>query len=224
MAKYIILSFFLLCAIQTFAQDSLLVGKRYKEDQFYMNFTYNSLLNPPKEIIQNGLSIGIHMGYFYDYQFSVDGKWAMGLGLGYAYDKIHSNLVFSNSFDEFVIIPNNLKKRKIESHSIELPIELRYRTSSPVNYKFWRIYFGGKVAYTFLSKNVYELEGENFKIKHLPHFEKWQYGPQVSFGYNTWNIYANWNINPLFSKNNNDNTLKLNEITNLKVGLQFYIF
>lgn len=207
-----------------FAQDSLLVDKKYKEDQFYVNLTYNSLLNKPKEIVQNGLSMGVHFGYIYDYQLRKDGKWALGMGLGYAYDKFQSNLAFSKNEEKYFIITEDFSKNKIESHSIELPIEIRYRTSSPTVYKFWRVYFGGKISYSFSSKNVYKIDGNTTKTKPLAYFEKWQFGPQISVGFNTWNIYANWNIQPMFSKKADNELLKISPITNLKVGLQFYIF
>ena len=49
---------------------------------------------------------------------------------------------------------------------------------------------------------------------------KFQYGVYVSFGFNTWNPYIYYGLNPIFDK---DKTAVENNVTALNIGLKFYI-
>ena len=40
------------------------IDSLYREDQFYVNITYNALNNKPKDIFQNSFSTGINIGFF----------------------------------------------------------------------------------------------------------------------------------------------------------------
>jgi hypothetical protein len=224
MFKNLIVLVLFLLSISAFSQDSILIGKKYKEDQIYLRLTYNILLHKPKTIIQKGLSLGIHTGFIKDISLSENGKLALGVGLGYAYDKHQSNLFIDATESNFSLIEMDYKKNKFETHAIELPIELRFRTSTDTNYKFWRIYVGGKLAYNFAAKSVYKDENQQLKVSPLHTISKWQYGPQLSVGYSTWNLYMYWDAGSIFKEAPQIDTFDPNALTSLKVGLQFYIF
>lgn len=211
-------------AISGFSQDSLLVGKKYKEDQIYLSYTYNVVTNRPKEVIQKGLPIGIHTGFIKDISLNESGKLALGIGIGYAYDKYQLNFIMNDQGEPFEITTADYKKNKFETHAVELPIEIRIRNSSDVNYKFWRLYVGGKISYIFSSKYIYKLDTDKLKIQPVPYLNKWQYGPMVSIGYNTWNLNAYWNLNPVFKDAPSSDNFDPNELKSLHIGLQFYIF
>jgi len=49
---------------------------------------------------------------------------------------------------------------------------------------------------------------------------KFQYATYLTFGFNTWNAYIHYGLNPFFDKNK---TATENNVTTLKIGLMFYI-
>jgi len=228
MKNLCIFSFTLLFFVSSFSQDSLLVNQKYFEDQLYVGITYNILMNKPQDLQQKGISTGVNVGFLKDFPLNKKGSVAVAIGLGYGYNKYIQNMKIQNQLPEFSIIEDAYSKNKFETHAFEIPVELRFRKSLPSVYKFWRLYVGGKVSYVLYSRsyfeNTLEYANERIVINNLPNLKKLQYGPQVSFGYSTWNFYTYFNMGSLFDKNPATENIDIDELNSLKVGLQFYIF
>jgi hypothetical protein len=224
MSKKILGRIVLLFSINLMAQDSLLIGKKYREDQIYFNVTYNSIIKKPETLTQQGISLGFHTGFVRDIPLNEEGNFALGIGLGYAYDKYQSNLIYNAAENVYALAEEAFNKNKIETHAIEIPFEIRFRTSTPTEYKFWRVYLGGKIAYNVFTENVFKTVTILSKQHHVPFASSLQYGPQLTVGYNAWNLYAFWNSKPLFEKAPFSELPNPNELQNLKFGLQIYMF
>lgn len=213
------------CSI-IFAQDATVNAvsdSLYREDQFYASLNYNLLQNKPAGYNQYSFSTGLSLGFIRDFPISKNRHWALGLGLGYSYNNIKHNLIIQE--DEFDIAYNvngNYDKNKLVLHYLEFPLEIRWRNSTAESHKFWRIYTGFKVSYLFGNKSVYKFDGNEDLIRNNTDLNKIQYGPYLSWGYNTINFYAYYGLNPLFkdAKLSNGEDLKLN---NFNVGFIFYI-
>ena len=214
-------------------QDLNRSGSKYLEDQFYMGITYNFLLNNPTDFTQRNLSYGLHGGIIKDIPLNSTRTFAIGVGLGYAVNSYYSNMLASKSGDgiEYTIIKGDLivideeeirvKRSKIETHLVELPIEIRWRNSSAEEYKFWRVYSGIKLGYVFSSRS--KLVTEVNKASFInPDIRKFQYGLMFNFGYNTFNVHIYYALNNLFDDGVTfeEEDLKLKP---LRVGLIFYI-
>ena len=93
----------------------------------------------------------------------------------------------------------NYITQKINSHLylIEMPLEFRWRTSTPSDYKFWRVYTGFKLGYVLANSSKYKGNSRNIKISNIKDFNKFQYGLTLSAGYNTWNFYLYYGLNPI---------------------------
>lgn len=212
-----------------YAQDSLVVDtdERYREDQFYASISYNILSNVPDEVSQNGFSTGFHFGFIRDMPFNARRNWSLGLGLGVSTNSYNQDLIISEAADgfEFNIADEtigNVRKNKFTTYLVELPFELRWRTSTDTDYKFWRIYTGFKLSY--LVYNTSKLRSTNLEnnLSSIDAFNKFQYGLTLSAGYGTWNFQVYYGLNPIF-----DDTASLNgnpiDIKALKIGIIFYI-
>jgi len=68
------------------------VDSLYREDQFYVGFTFNLLWNTPPGINQSGFSGGFHLGYTRDMPINKRRNVAIGLGLGYSINTYGQNL------------------------------------------------------------------------------------------------------------------------------------
>ncbi len=197
----------------------------YLEDQFYLGITYNFLLDKPTDFTQRNLSYGLQGGIIKDIPLNSKRTFALGLGLGYAINSYYSNLVASE-MDNAILYEiargdSQVKRSKFETHSIELPLEVRWRDSTSEEYKFWRVYSGLKLGYVFGSRSKL-VTTENKTSFINPDVRKFQYGLMFNFGYNTFNIHIYYSLNNLFEEGIvfEGEDLKLKP---LRVGLIFYI-
>lgn len=227
--KYLSL-FLLLFSFAVFSQEDeggtvkTSVDSLYREDQFYANLTYNLVQGKPAGYSQRGFSTGIAMGFLRDMPLNKERNFSIAAGLGYSFNSLKHNLVISetalgNSYA--TVETGSFDKNKLELHYIDLPLEMRWRTSGPVSHKFWRIYTGVKLSYLLGSKSVYQNSAEKYKISGVQDLNKLQSGVYITAGYNTWNLYAYYGLSPIFKSGKIANEdLKLNS---LNLGIMFYI-
>ena len=225
MLRLVNLIYFLLFSILSYSQINE-VDDKYREDQIYFGVFYNSLINSPTDFNQNKFSSSINLGFIRDIPLNKSRNFGIGLGLGYSNSSFHNNLKFSNTNNQLdakiVSDLDSFTKNKWVLNELELPFEIRWRTSTPENYKFWRIYFGLKTSYIVSSKLKYESSSDNQTIRNLP-FNNFQSGFTLNAGNNTWNLGVYLGLQPLFDKEFTKNHINIKNIKQFKVGLIFYI-
>tara|TARA_B100000242_G_C43053646_1_gene492495 strand:+ start:2360 stop:3031 length:672 start_codon:yes stop_codon:yes gene_type:complete len=213
--------FFLINLNSIFSQQ--LGDDRYREDQIYISFYYNSLKNGFEKFKENKFSSSINFGFIRDIPLNKSGKFALGIGLGFGFNSYNNNLKINqiNNNLNFEFLENQIEydKNKFISSEIQIPMEIRLRNSSINTYKFWRLYAGIKYSRVLSSK--YKFDSENIKyhiddIQLNPH----KLGLTLNIGFNTWNIGLYKAIRPFFDKKNSNLSTDLEEF---KVGLIFYI-
>lgn len=215
MKKFTLLFLFLICVLHLNAQiDNSTVDSLYREDQLYVSLSYNLLQNKPESNGNSLFSGGFSLGYILDLPFNERRNVGLGIGIGYAYNS------YSSSFS-FDVEDKDYDTNRFKTQSIEMPIELRWRTSTTSNDSFWRIYGGFKMAYIFYSKSKLELDNNTIIIKNIDALDKLQYGFILSAGYGSWNIYGYYGLSPLFNNITVDGD-KLN-LKDFSLGLKFYI-
>ncbi len=200
-------------------KDSTFVDNKYLEDQLYFNLTYIHMLNLPDKISQSGFSFGLGGGFIKDFPLSKKRNIGLGAGLGYGLNNYYFNveLDVAEPTESDVTLKNN----KIILHTVEFPIELRFRNSTALKYKFWRFYPGVKVAYVF-AKNTSFSRSADFDVSDIIEINEFIYGLTFSAGYNKWNLHLYYGLNDLFSETV-ANDYKIN-ISDFRIGLIFYIF
>jgi hypothetical protein len=203
------------------------IDSLYREDQFYFSMTYNMFTDIPQGFRQNKFSLGLSGGFLRDMPINKKRTYAIAAGLGLSYQNYFQNLTISkdaagspvynvNSSDEFV-------SNRYRQYSVDLPIEFRWRNSTYESTKFWRVYLGVKLSYVFSNSSILD-DGENtYRINNNVSINKFQYGPYISTGYNTWNLYLYYGLSPLFKSD--ITTLSGEKVTmkSLNAGLIFYI-
>lgn len=220
---FISLSFF-----SVFSQsvpDFEAVDSLYREDQFYIGVTYNTLQNRPIGVTQNNFTPSFSIGILRDMPINIARNKAIAAGLGYSLNSYNQNLLISenNGNRQYSVIQDGtlFDKNKLTLHSIDIPIEYRWRTSVPETHKFWRIYTGLKLSYLFNTQSSYEDSQTSYSVTGNPDINKFQYGTYLSVGYNTVNFNIYYGLNPIFK------SAELNgraiEMTSLNFGFMFYI-
>ncbi len=207
--------------------DSVRIDKRYREDQFYLGVTFNLLTKKPVGVDQNGFSGGLHLGYIRDMPLNSQRNLALGIGAGLSMNTYNQNLFVGETPDEesiFRIIDGQITydKNWFSTYLVEAPIQLRWRTSTASTYKFWRIYTGLQLGYVYAYKFNFEQPGNQVVQTDVPEFDRYRMGLTFSFGYDTFNFFFYYNINPFFKNAVTPNGQPI-ELNSLKLGLMFYI-
>lgn len=233
--KNILLFFCFIAVLQTVSaqveepQDSIAkeVDNKYREDQFYASITYNLLGNRPEGVSQSGFSSGFHFGFIRDFPINTRRNVAFGVGFGLSANSFNHNFLITKddigNLDYTVLDKTEIDytKNKFTTYMVEMPLQLRWRTSTAEEYKFWRIYTGVNIGYVLYNSSKFRGDLGTIKNSRIDSFNNLQYGLTMSAGYNTWNIYVYYGLNPIF----NNATVKNQSVdmNALKVGLIFYI-
>ncbi|MCK0132417.1 PorT family protein [Flavobacteriaceae bacterium F08102] len=219
--------FLVVCATGGWAQtvDST-KAKAYLEDQIYMGLSYINLVSNSSKVNANGFSNSFSFGFIKDFPFTIRGNVSFGAGLGYGRNTYYQNIKLKEVAGITTFEPiedaSEFKNNKFSAHLVELPIELRWRTSTYDSYKFWRIYAGVKFGYVFTSNAKFKGTSETIKIKGINAMNKLQYGATFSAGYGTWTFNFYYGLHAIFknAKLPDDSPLDLSDF---RLGLIFYI-
>ena len=201
------------------------VDNKYLEDQFYLGLYYSTLTSSPENFNQNKFSSTLNFGFIRDFPFNEQRNFGIGAGVGLSFSSSNSNLKLSDlnsSGSGEIVNGEDFTKNKWNTTKIEFPFEVRWRTSTPTSYKFWRVYFGVKTSYLLKSKYKYESLSSDYTLENLP-FRKTQSGITVNAGNNTWNLGLYMGLNPIFNKEFGQNNPNLKDLKEFKLGLVFYI-
>lgn len=217
------LFFFIFSVSISFAQkDSLNIGDRYADDQVYISVSYGQFYNQPTPISKSNFSYSLSTGFIKDLILNKQGSISIAGGIGYGFDffnhklkveQINNTTVFSSD--------NTISGNLFKSHNLEIPLELRWRTSNANKYDFWRVYTGVKFFYNLSNSFQFEdASNATFKYSNISNYNKLQYGLTLSAGYDEFNINIFYGLTPVF----NNSTIDGEDINTkiLRFGLIFY--
>ncbi len=220
---FLILGFTIsLCAQENAEVEDL----KYLEDQFYLGITYNFILNMPSGVTQGNFSYGLQGGFIRDIPLNNRRNFGIGIGLGYAYNNYYTNLFVNETESglEYIVLDSDVsyQRNKLDTQVIEMPIEFRWRTSTPSDYKFWRVYAGMKLGYVVGSRSKFVSKEAKVSFNNSD-IRNFRYGIMLNFGYSTFNVHAYYALSNLF----NDGVTTIEgdsiEFRPLRIGIIFYI-
>lgn len=202
------------------------IDSLYREDQFYAGLNYNSIIKKPEGLSQEKISFGFSAGFLRDFPLNKSRTFAVAPGIGFSFNNYIQNMsiVGSNNNPIYSIIPSTINhdKNRFEQLRVELPIELRWRNSTPESFQFFRIYGGFKVSYLLYDKSVYDVGNEKIVIKNNKDFEELLYGFYLSMGYSAFNLQVYYGLNSFFKSTAQIDSVPVTMNT-LSLGVVFYI-
>jgi hypothetical protein len=223
--------FLVLLSHKNFAQDidpSVSSDTKYREDQFYIGLTYNILSDVPSGVNTRGLSGGIQLGFLRDMPINKRRNLAVAAGVGLAHN-VYGQLLFIGEAPDEQTIFTVLDDQKVDftrnsfiASTIEVPIELRWRTSTADVYQFWRIYAGFRIGYAYWYKSTFKQPGNNVIQTNIPEFQRLRFATSLTLGYNSFNFIASYSLNPFFKDAVTTDGQEVNFRT-IQVGMVFYI-
>lgn len=207
----------------------LVLDSLYREDQVYIGFTYNMVLAEPDNIRSSQFSGGFHTGFIRDFPLNERRNIAIGVGAGWSIDTYGQNLFIGETEDSDAALFQVLNRERVDfdrnrfsTQSIDVPIQFRWRTSTPESYKFWRIYAGFRPSYIYYFNSKFVQEGNEVRQTDLPELERLRLAATFTFGYNTFNFYFYYSLNSFFGKEAMVEGEPL-ELRALQVGLMFFL-
>lgn len=226
--RFLLNIFIFFSVFNAFSQEApnfAAVDSLYREDQFYFGITYNVLQNRQKGVSQNKFAPSFSLGFLRDMPINKNRTIAIAAGIGYAINNYNQNILITKTdgIPEYNIIDPeiNFDKNKLTLHYVDVPIEFRWRTSTPESHIFWRVYTGIKVSYLVYDRSKYNDGNDKIIVTNNKDLNKFNYGAYIAMGRNTWNLTAYYGLNNIFkSAQLNDKTI---DIKTLNLGLMFYI-
>ena len=215
---------------QTLADTSAAtVDSLYREDQFYLGFTNNIRTDMPENLSSSGFSGGFHLGFIRDFPINERRNLAIGTGLGWSINTYGQTLFIGEEpgneqtiFQSLEELDVNYDRNRFTTHSVELPVQFRWRTSTAQSHKFWRVYTGLQLGYVYYFRSTFIQPGNTVRQTEVPEFDRFRVGATFAFGYNTFNFHVYYGLNPFFDQDARieDEEVGMNA---LRVGLMFFI-
>ncbi|MBB4118220.1 hypothetical protein GGR32_000494 [Mesonia hippocampi] len=205
------------------------VDSLYREDQFYFGIMFDLLSKKPKGMRQSGFSGGMQLGYIRDMPINKRRNLAFGAGLGWAINSYGQNLFISedeNNKSVFLVLDKTLvdySTNRLVTHQLEVPLQFRWRTSTPENANFWRIYSGLRLGYIYYFKSKFKQSGNNVFQTDAKELNRFRYSLELSVGNSGFNFYFLYSLNPLFDSAYVKDTNEAIEIYPIKIGFVIYI-
>jgi hypothetical protein len=176
----------------------------------------------PSTITRSGFSYGLSSGFLKDIILNKKGTFSFALGLGYGFDFFNHKLKVEELNNVSVFSADNtLSSNTYFSHNLEVPFEIRWRTSTANKYKFWRVYTGVKFLYNFSNRfeNVASNEVKT-AYSDVSAYNALQYGLTFSAGYDAFNFHVFYGMSPQYKDAKMRNEVIDSSV--LKFGLIFY--
>ena len=123
------------------------------------------------------------VGFVRDIPLNSRGQAAIGLGIGYAYNQLISNLHFESMGNNAIFL---MQKKPPNLFFFNFSSVFRFRTSLPDKTDFWRVYFRLKYQIKF-SEHYHPFYIKPFDSNFI---RKNNTSIFLSMGYNTWNMFV----------------------------------
>ncbi len=107
--------------------------------------------------------------------------------------------------------------------ALEVPLELRWRTSTLETYKFWRIYSGIKWSYSLWNQAYFKGTEQSVSLTDLSGMDPSQFYYTLSLGYGTFNAQLQYGLGTFFSQATEAESAATIGITPIKIGMVFYL-
>ncbi|MCK5782674.1 MAG: PorT family protein [Flavobacteriales bacterium] len=222
--------FFLIASTScVFAQKS----NYYLEDQIFISPTYNLIVNKSDSISQGGFSNGFVVGYIRDIPLNERRNFGLGIGINYSISHTYQNIrIASDEFGDTEmdrLYTDEYIRNKFSVSYIEMPFEIRYRTSTIDDHTFFRAYLGFKLGYKLRQYSKIKTRINEIAYYNQSEFNWWRYALTLNVGYGTWNLFVMYSLSEVFkddvyadpiSPESELIPMNMNELT---IGLTFYL-
>jgi hypothetical protein len=181
-------------------------------DRLVVDLTFDQWLHDENGLKLKWHSRGFNTYFMYDIQLGKKKKlFSVAPGLGISTSSIFHNAIVSEdtvngtTFTIDPTITDNYKKNKFGLTYVDIPLELRFRSTPNAKNKSWKFALGFKAGVLIDSKVKVKQEDANgnmkiYKEKRYSDLNRFRYGATVRFGYGPFNFFGFYSLAKLFDK------------------------
>ncbi len=180
--------------------------KNYKsdpKDRLIFEAIYTSWLGAPKNISTDWKCIGFNFALMFDKPIK-NSNFSFGYGAGIYCHNYSSNSTFVYNTDSITNITStmlglktgNYSSNKYNERSVEIPLELRFRTKSKNNFK---IMLGAKVGYVFSDYKKTDDANGKIRLYDIKNVNRFRYGINFRIGVEQICLTASYYISEVFN-------------------------
>ncbi|MCI5056065.1 MAG: PorT family protein [Flavobacteriales bacterium] len=182
------------------------------KDRVVFNFFHDNWLMDQDSVKVRWFSRGVSFTYFYDAQIGKS-PFSLAAGLGFASHNVFSNAKIqqvsnpdtnlTESYSQFDVFSEleNVKRHKLSTNYIDLPVELRFRSKPDARGNSWRFSVGARAGFLLDAHDKTKIGDDKYKTFIFPNVNQWRFGGHFKFGYQRWGIFGYYALNNLFEKN-----------------------
>ncbi|MGB3591778.1 MAG: porin family protein [Nonlabens sp.] len=205
----------------------VVVDSLYREDQFYIGLSFNLINDNGGGFSQNGFSGGLHLGFIRDMPLNKQRNLAIGLGAGLSTNVYNTNLYIGPQMEgitQYQLFNDNLEtgSNRFYTNLVEVPLQLRWRTSTPTRFTFWRVYAGFKFSYLFHFNSSSKVSLGNHSENDPTGLDRLRYAATLSIGNGSFNAFIDYNLNALIDAPLASGIASI-ELQPIKIGIKFYL-
>lgn len=191
-------------------------------DRIVFDLTFDQWLHDEAGLKLKWHSRGFNTYFMYDVQLGKKKKlFSVAPGLGVSTSSIfHNALLAEDSINgtDLIIRTDDYKKNKLGLTYIDIPVELRFRSTPNAKNKSWKFALGFKAGVLIDGKTKSKEEDANgnmkiYKEKRYSDLNRFRYGATVRFGYGPFNFFGFYSLSKLFQNG------KGPDITPFSVGI-----
>lgn len=176
-----------------------------KYDRLVFDITYNDWMGDRELFKNHWASIGLNTNWMFDIPLAKQNVVGLGIGITHQWVNIrHDNLLFRNDtnqsteFHEKTVL-DEFNSSNYGSHSLMMPLELRFRSKG---YKHFKFHMGGKIGYLFGGYSKYKVNDEfksETKTKGFHDDPMLVYSVHARIGIRNWALFGSYQINRMFT-------------------------
>jgi hypothetical protein len=154
-------------------------------------------------------SRGFNAYFMYDVLLGKKKKlFSVAPGVGISTSNIFNNAQLAEDTaagTDLVVRTDDYKRNKLGLTYVDIPVELRFRSTPNAKNKSWKFALGFKAGVLIDSKTKVKQEDANgnmktFKEKRYVDLNRFRYGATVRFGYGPFNVFGFYSLAKLFDK------------------------
>lgn len=154
-------------------------------------------------------------GFYFMYDIILKkSRFSVAPGLGFGISNVFTSrglvedtvgTTFQNFSTAYGVAEDDVKKHKLVTSFIDLPVELRYRAKPNKHNKSFKLAVGFKAGVLFDSHTKLKYTTANDKprvekVKNYVDLQRFRYGPTFRIGYGAFNVFGFYNIGTVFKE------------------------
>lgn len=195
-----------------------------ESDGIIYDLTYDLLLETP-DGTEQGFSNGHSFSFMDNLPLGGDNV-SFAYGIGFSSHNYHTSISASiNGLDGSGVYADTsgYESNKLTVQYIDVPLELRFRSTPNRKGNFFRFYVGGKFGVRVNAYSKFKNGNTNVRFYHFDELNRYRYGVYTRIGYSNISLYGYYGLSQLFEEGQTIQGGDLTKMIPLSIGISISI-